>query len=171
MNNLKRQRKQDEHDDRVQKRACSDQSLSNLNQHERAAQYHQVTAVSSMQARFVVPKRCIHKIVTACNLTQAACCACLDARPDGFEYMRYMDGRTWDSTDCRWEYYCLACQGNASLSSDFATRLIVAQSTGIVRMRRLVVIDDYVCPRSKKFLTQSGLAMGLAELTLPVPWT
>lgn len=46
-----------------------------------------------MQAPSVVPKRCIHKIVTACNLTQAICCACLDARPDGFNFALHKQAR------------------------------------------------------------------------------
>ncbi|KAJ8113387.1 hypothetical protein OPT61_g4481 [Boeremia exigua] len=118
MNRLKRQRSNLDRDDHKQKRACSDSSPSNLDQYERAAQYHRVTTSPSMQAQSVVPKRCIHKIVTACNLTQATCCACLDARPDGFETARGMDEEAWGSAENRWQYYCLDCQEYWGLHDD-----------------------------------------------------
>ncbi|KAF2629830.1 hypothetical protein BU25DRAFT_409086 [Macroventuria anomochaeta] len=92
MISLKRQQTSIESDGRGQKRACSNRFPSNLVQEEQATGFQNSTT-PSMQALFVVPKRCIHKIVTACNLAQATCCACLDARPDGFQ-LSALHGRT-----------------------------------------------------------------------------
>lgn len=118
MKTLKRQRPNFEPEDRGQKRTCSNQPPSNLVQYEKTTQF-QVPRSPPVRARFIVPKRCIHKIVTACNLTQATCCACLDARPDGLKFLRYLDGRAWELADFRWQYYCAGCQGRAPESSLF----------------------------------------------------
>ncbi|XPS72275.1 hypothetical protein M3J09_004442 [Ascochyta lentis] len=108
MSSLKRQRTSFEPDGRGQKRACSNH-LPNFVQNERATRFQNYTNPAT-QASTVVPKRCIHKIVTACNLSQAICCACADTRPENFNYKRYMDGRTWNFTGFRWDYYCSGCE-------------------------------------------------------------
>ena len=118
MISLKRQRTNLGSESQPQKRACSTPVISNLVQNK--AIFQPDTSVHSTQLprcslsspiASVVPGRCIHKIVTACNLTQATCCACLDARPDGSGFARYMDGRRWGQTIPRWQYYCNGCQG------------------------------------------------------------
>lgn len=116
MISLKRQRASHEPSDRGEKRACSNRLPSNLVQDEQAIEFQNSTTPSA-QPPTVVPKRCIHKIVTACNLSQTTCCACIDARPDGFNFMRYRDGHAWGVTEHRWQYYCSKCQGTVASSS------------------------------------------------------
>jgi hypothetical protein len=120
MTSLKRQRTNLGSESQPQKRACSNPVISNLVQNKEIFQSE--TSVHSTQLprcspsswiASVVPKRCIHKIVTACNLTQATCCACLDVRPDGSGFVRYMDGRRWGQTRHRWQHYCNGCQSTA----------------------------------------------------------
>ncbi|KAJ4994401.1 hypothetical protein SVAN01_00230 [Stagonosporopsis vannaccii] len=121
MNPLKRQRPNLEPADHRQKRACSDQSHANFVQCTRATQL-QISITPRVQTPFVVPERCIHKIATACSLTQATCCACLDARPDGFKFARYMDGHFWGLTQYRWQYYCPDCRAYWSSQDDLGQR-------------------------------------------------
>lgn len=120
MISLKRQRTNLGSESQPQKRACNNLVISNLVQNTEIFQSE--TSVHSTQIPWssscspiasVVPKRCIHKIVTACNLTQATCCACLDVRPDGSSFVLYMDGRRWGQTRHRWQYYCNGCQSTA----------------------------------------------------------
>ncbi|OSS50048.1 hypothetical protein B5807_05120 [Epicoccum nigrum] len=117
MISLKRQRTNLGSESQPQKRACSNPVISNLVQNKEkfqseasvhSTQLPRCSPISPIAS--VVPERCIHKIVTACNLTQATCCACLDARPDGSSFVAYMDGRRWGQTRHRWQFYCNGCQ-------------------------------------------------------------
>lgn len=110
---LKRQRAYLEPDDRRPERACSNSTPLHRGKQEPEFPFEVTPSAKSPRypSSNVVPRRCIHKNVTAYNLTQASCCAWLDARPDGIYFLRYMDGKAW--TNLRWQYYCMSCQGTA----------------------------------------------------------
>lgn len=61
---------------------CDDQQMTEFNE-------IQTSIASSKQAPTVVPKRCIHKVVTVCSLSQTTCCACPDTYPK-LNFMRYI---------------------------------------------------------------------------------
>jgi hypothetical protein len=109
MSPLKRQRTNAGDDGREQKRTCGDLFPTNLVGDEQAT-WFQIGAAPSSQVQGV-SKRCIHKIVTACNLPQATCCACLDARLDGLNFMYSLEEHVCGFSECRWKYYCFGCQG------------------------------------------------------------
>jgi hypothetical protein len=112
MGSLKRQRASLEPSQGGQKRARSNPFFPNSLDNDQVIQF-QGSLKSSVPAPVVTPKRCIHKIVTACSLSQATCCACADARPEGFNFVRYLDGHAWGLTESRWEYYCFDCKSIA----------------------------------------------------------
>jgi hypothetical protein len=114
MVSLKRHRTSFEPSGRGQKRACSNHFPSNLVQDGQATEFRGSTDFLK-PVPTVVLKRCIHKFVTVCNLSQATCCACIDARPEGFNFVRYIDGHAYSLTAHRWEYCCFGCQGIAQL--------------------------------------------------------
>jgi hypothetical protein len=88
---LKRQRTNFEPSDRGEKRACSNWFPSNLAQDEQATEFQNSTHPSA-QAPVVVPKRCIHKIVT---VTSHMLCV---RRCAPFNFVRYIDGHAWGVT-------------------------------------------------------------------------
>lgn len=130
MSPLKRQGTNASDDGREQKRACSNPVITNHVGDEQAT-WFQISTAPSTQAQTVVPKRCIHKIVTACNLPQATCCACLDARLDGLNFMYSLN--EWGFSECRWQYYCFGCQGATPCWFSMRAELTCDQNTGICR--------------------------------------
>lgn len=55
-------------------------------------------------------KRCICGVV-ACDLATDRCCICLDTRPRGQVYYKYLDGHGMSQVNAsRWMHYCPSCQ-------------------------------------------------------------